>query len=47
MFESTVGKRVNYGKGAYKGKVKYEVQMMEDYNGGGRDFMDLVQGINI
>jgi len=45
MFKSTVGKRVNYGKGAYKGKVKYEVQLLEDYEGGGRDFMDLVQGI--
>jgi hypothetical protein len=45
MFKSTVGKRVNYGKGAYKGIVKYEVQFLEDYAGTGRDFMDLVQGI--
>ena len=45
MFESTLGKPVNYGKGAYKGTVKYEVQFLEDYAGAGRDFMDLVQGI--
>jgi hypothetical protein len=47
MFVSTIGKRVKYGidVNAYKGKVKHEVQFLEDYNGGGRDFMDLVQGI--
>jgi len=45
MFQSTVGKRVNYGKGAYKGKVQHEVQFLEPYGGAGRDFMDLVQGI--
>ena len=47
MFESTVGKRVKYGKGkgAYKGRVKYEVQFLEPYSDSGRDFVDLVQGI--
>lgn len=45
MFESTVGKPVNYGRGEYKGTVKYEVQFLEPYEGSGRDFMDLVQGI--
>jgi hypothetical protein len=47
MFESTVGKRVKFGKGkdAFKGTVKYEVQLLEPYSKGSRDFMDLVQGI--
>jgi hypothetical protein len=45
MFESTVGKRVRYKNSTIRGRVKYEVQLLEDYDGGGRDFMDLVQGI--
>ncbi len=47
MFQSTVGKRVRFGKGkdAFKGEVKYQVPFLEPYAKAGRDFMDLVQGI--
>jgi hypothetical protein len=45
MFESTIGKSVNFGNGDYTGEVKDEVQIPEPYNNSGRDFIDLIQYI--